>query len=60
VAEVYRDAWARGEPPTRGVADHFTISKSAAAKQVAKAREMGLLPPTSRGKSSGIDTGDGS
>lgn len=43
VARVYREAFARGDPPTLSVADHWTVSKSAAAKWVARCRELGLL-----------------
>jgi Family of unknown function (DUF6214) len=50
VAEVYRQAWKDGQPPTRAVAAHFTISQSAAAKRVARARQAGYLPPTSQGR----------
>lgn len=50
VAEVYRLAVAEGVPPTKAVAEHFTVSKSAAAKKVSRARERGLLPPTTRGR----------
>lgn len=49
VARIYREAVKRRESPTKAVAEAFTISKSTAAKQVARARERGLLPPTSRG-----------
>jgi hypothetical protein len=51
VAAVYRQAWKRGRPPTEAVADHFTISQSAAAKRVSRARQAGYLPPTTRGRS---------
>lgn len=50
VAEIYREAAALGNAPTRAVAEHFVVSKSAAAKWVARARGIGLLPPTQRGK----------
>lgn len=50
VAEVYRQAWQDGRPPTRAVAEHFTITPSAAAKRVARARQAGYLPLTTRGK----------
>jgi hypothetical protein len=54
VANVYRAALRRKEPPTRAVAEAFGLSTSAAAKQVATARERGLLPKTSKGKAAGI------
>jgi hypothetical protein len=50
VAEVYRHAWETGRAPTRAVAEHFTISQSAAAKRVSRAREAGYLPLTTQGK----------
>jgi hypothetical protein len=50
VARVYRQAWQDGQPPTRAVAGHFTISQSAAAKRVTRARQAGYLPLTTRGK----------
>jgi len=50
VAQVYRHAWETGQPPTRAVAEHFTISQSAAAKRVSRARQAGYLPLTTRGK----------
>lgn len=44
----------RGLPTgTRAVAEEFNVSKSAAAKWVARARELGLLPATVRGRPSG-------
>ena len=50
VAQVYRQAWEDGRPPTRAVAAYFTISQSAAAKRVSRARQAGYLPATTRGK----------
>ncbi|HEX7161899.1 MAG TPA: hypothetical protein VF223_11770 [Trebonia sp.] len=50
VAQVYRHAWETGQHPTRAVAGHFTISQSAAAKRVSRARQAGYLPHTTRGK----------
>jgi hypothetical protein len=49
VADVYRQAWRDGRPPTKAVAKHFQISDSAAAKRVMRARQGGLLPPTEKG-----------
>lgn len=46
---MYDIACARGEPPTRAVADHFKVSRTAAAKWVARCRGKGLLPPTRQG-----------
>ncbi|CAN5388826.1 hypothetical protein BH10ACT8_BH10ACT8_11320 [soil metagenome] len=50
VAEVYVAAWTAGDSPTRAVAEHFTISHSAAAKRVSRAREAGFLPQTKQGR----------
>ncbi len=49
VATVYRDALAVSDAPTKAVADHFSVTKSAAAKWVARARTMRLLPPARKG-----------
>lgn len=45
VAQVYREAWAAGEPPTKAVAEHFSTSHSTAARWVGKARGADLLGP---------------
>lgn len=52
VAQVYLETWQAGGNPTSAVAEHFDVSKSAAAKWVARCRdpEVGLIPPTTRGK----------
>lgn len=50
VAEVYLAAWEAGEPPTKAVARAFTISDSAAAKRVSRARAAGYLPETTQGR----------
>jgi hypothetical protein len=54
VAKVYTEAWRstdeRRRAPTRAVAEHFTVAKSTAAKWVARCRDLGLLPPTSKGR----------
>lgn len=50
VAEVYRAAARVGQPPRKAVAEHFTVSESSAAKKIARARERGFLPKTSRGR----------
>lgn len=49
VAEVYLDAWNAGEPPTQAVAHRMNMTHPAAANLVRRAREAGLLPPTSAG-----------
>ena len=53
VARIYQQAWKSGEPPTKTVADELVISRSAAAKLVARARAEALLPPTTRGRPQG-------
>jgi transposase len=45
---VYRAAQLGGKP-TLAVEEHFVVSKSTAAKWVARCRRLGLLPPTLRG-----------
>lgn len=50
VAELYRREAALGRKPTKAVSTHYQVSKSAAAKWVARARTMGLLPPARKGK----------
>lgn len=51
VARVYREAWDRGENPTKAVEEAFGLSYSGAAKRVLRARRAGALPPTRQGKS---------
>lgn len=55
VANVYADAHELGRTPTRAVARHFDVSQTTAAKWVARARELDLLGPTSKGKAGGVD-----
>ncbi len=58
VARVYSEAFKAGlKNPTARVAEWGHVSKSAAAKWVARARAMGLLPPTSRGRAAGSKPG---
>lgn len=45
VAKVYTRAAMRGEPPTRAVASHFSVSHSTAAKWVGHARARGAMSP---------------
>jgi hypothetical protein len=54
VAEIYRAAVPSGAP-VQAVADHYTTSPGTAARWVGKARTLGLLPPTTRGKARGED-----
>ena len=55
-AEIYRGAIANGLPPLPAISDHFGISKTSAAKRVAKARKLQLLGPTSIGTSGETST----
>lgn len=43
VAEVYLEAWRKGEPVTAAVKDAIGLSASAAGKRIMKARKAGLL-----------------
>lgn len=59
VAEVYAEAWRGGDNPTKAVAqdprlEHTPVSKSTAANWVSKARQMGFLGKTTRGKGGGV------
>lgn len=53
VARVYQAAYEQRQPPTLTVAEQFHLSRSAAAKQVSRAREAGFLPKTTKGKPAG-------
>lgn len=52
-ATVYREAYGRGDRPVKAVAEHFGISQGGASNLVARARAVGLLPPTSPGAPQG-------
>jgi transposase len=58
VADAYTRSWKIGRPPTQAVAAQHHVSHSTAAKWVARAREMGFLPPTKRGRSRGGQPSD--
>jgi hypothetical protein len=45
VADTYRTAHARGEPPTRAVMAQWCVSRSTASRWVYRAREAGMLGP---------------
>jgi hypothetical protein len=51
VAETYLAAWDSGRRPTQAVADEFEVTRTTAAKWIAKARsdELRLLTPTQPG-----------
>lgn len=58
VAEVYSAAWQRGDHPTKAVAEEMKATRSAAAKWVARARELGLLGPTDQRRAGGAAVSD--
>jgi hypothetical protein len=49
-ADIYRKAHRGRRPPTKAVAEELGISYPAAVKRVVRARELGMLPATTRGK----------
>ncbi len=53
VARIYREAYAAGGKPTTAVAEHFGLTVGGASNLVSRARDIGLIPPTSRGASQG-------
>jgi hypothetical protein len=58
VAQVYSEAYRRSESPTRAVSQArrelgVILSSSAAAKAVRRARSLGFLGPTEKGKAGG-------
>jgi hypothetical protein len=54
VARVYTAAYQEGLPPTKTVAERFQVSRTAAAKWVARARELGELGKTDQRKAGGV------
>ncbi len=50
VADLYRAAVKRGDPPTQTVADQMHVRRSTAGRWVAAARQRGVLGPAERGK----------
>lgn len=50
VADRYRAAYERGDPPTQTVADEMHVARSTAARWVARARERELLGPAMPGR----------
>lgn len=50
VAELYRAAVKRGDPPDETIAREMHAARSTAARWVAKARERGILGPSVRGR----------
>jgi hypothetical protein len=53
-AAIYAEAFAAGLPPTKTVAEQLNLSRSAAAKRVARAREHGLLAKTTPRVAGGV------
>lgn len=59
-ARVYSDAYKSGRDPTKAVWEHFQeqdpdIKRSRVGRWVMKARENGLLPPTTHGRARGLE-----
>lgn len=52
-AAIYRAAYATDGKPTTAVAEHFGLTVGGASNLVSRARDLGLLPPTSRGAPQG-------
>jgi hypothetical protein len=52
VARIYTAAWRNRASPTKAVEAWGSVSYPTAAKWVAKARALGLLPPTTKGRPS--------
>jgi hypothetical protein len=52
-ARIYQEAFAAGGKPTTAVAEHYGLTVGGASNLVSRARDIGLLPPTSRGSSQG-------
>jgi hypothetical protein len=55
VADIYRAADKRGDPPTQKVADVMHVARSTAARWVGKARKQGFLGPALKGRSGEAD-----
>jgi hypothetical protein len=51
VAQTYRRAVERGQPPTQAVQEHFSVSHSTAARWVGEARRLKELGPARKGAS---------
>jgi transposase len=56
VAEVYDEALEAEDPPTRAVAEAFSVPYSTAARWVRRTRALGLLPPPQAGLALGNTT----
>jgi hypothetical protein len=53
VARVYREAFAANQPPAKAVEERLGLTQGRASSLIARAREVGMLPPTSRGAPQG-------
>jgi hypothetical protein len=49
VAEVYTAAYRAGQPPAKAVEEQMRLTQGRASSLISQARDVGLLPPTSRG-----------
>ena len=58
VAEIYRKAFRAGERPTKVVAERWKVSRTTAAKWVARAREAGMLGATTQRRAGGVPIED--
>lgn len=54
VAQVYSNVWAQGGHPTKAVAERWDVARGTAAKWVFRARELGLLELTTKGRAGGV------
>jgi hypothetical protein len=54
VALVYADAYRAGDNPRVAVMNHFEVAKDTAAKWVQRARELGFLGQTVKGRAGGV------
>jgi hypothetical protein len=54
VAAIYSKAWEAGDAPTRAVAEQMKATRSAAAKWVARARQLGMLGKTDQRVAGGV------
>lgn len=52
-ARIYQEAFAAGGKPTTAVAEHYGLTVGGASNLVSRARDIGLLPPTTRGGAQG-------
>lgn len=54
-ARIYQEAFAAGGKPTSAVAEHYGLTPGGASNLVSRARDIGLLPPTSKGAPQGYE-----